>query len=159
MNARQLFNRWVFLGALLLAGLLLLITALSIGLTSARQNSDVGFTPAEITLIAAPTSTSSAPATATIDPFAPTPAPTGIALGNYVQISGTEGQGLRIRSEPGLNGNFEFLGYDSEVFIIKDGPRQADGFTWWYLVAPYDESRAGWAAADFLTYVPAQVTP
>ncbi|HSJ87360.1 MAG TPA: hypothetical protein VK909_09140 [Anaerolineales bacterium] len=157
MNARQLFNRWVILGAFLLAGLLLLITAVSIGLTSARQNSGVGFTPAEITVIAAPTSTSSAPATATIDPFAPTPAPTGIALGNYVQISGTEGEGLRIRSEPGLNGEFEFLGYDSEVFIIKDGPRQADGFTWWYLVAPYDETRNGWAAADFLSYVPAPV--
>jgi hypothetical protein len=157
MNPRQLFNRWVILGAFLLAGLLLLITAVSIGLTSARQNSGVGFTPAEITVIAAPTSTSSAPATATIDPFAPTPAPTGIALGNYVQIKGTEGEGLRIRSEPGLNGEFEFLGYDSEVFIIKDGPRQADGFTWWYLVAPYDETRNGWAAADFLSYVPAPV--
>ena len=157
MNARQLFNRWVILGSFLLAGLLLLITAVSIGLTSARQNSRVGFTPAEITVIAAPTSTSSAPATATIDPFAPTPAPTGIALGNYVQISGTEGEGLRIRSEPGLNGEFEFLGYDSEVFIIKDGPRQADGFTWWYLVAPYDETRNGWAASDFLSYVPAPV--
>lgn len=157
MTARQLFNKWVILGAFLLAGLLLLITAVSIGLTSARQNSEVGFTPAEITVIAAPTSTSSAPATATIDPFAPTPAPTGIALGNYVQISGTEGQGLRIRSEPGLNGNFEFLGYDSEVFIVKDGPRQADGFTWWYLVAPYDETRNGWAASDFLAYVPAPV--
>ena len=158
MNARQLFNKWVILGSFVLAGLLLLITAISIGLTSARQNSGVGFTPAEITVIAAPTSTSSAPATPTIDPFAPTPAPTGIALGNYVQISRTEGQGLRIRSDPGLNGNFEFLGYDSEVFIVKDGPRQSDGFTWWYLVAPYDETRAGWAAADFLTYVPAPAT-
>jgi hypothetical protein len=155
MNARQLFNKWVILGALLLAGFLLLITAISIGLTSARQNADVGFAPADLTVIAAPTSTSSAPATATIDPFAPTPAPTGIAIGNYVQITGTEGEGLRIRSEPGLNGNAEFLGYDSEVFIVKDGPRQADGFTWWYLVAPYDESRVGWAAADFLSYVPA----
>jgi len=25
---------------------------------------------------------------------------------------------------------------------------------WWYLVAPYDETRVGWAAADFLSYVP-----
>ncbi len=155
MNARQLFNKWVILGALLLAGLLLLITAVSIGLTSARQNADVGFAPADLTVIPAPTSTSSAPATATIDPFAPTATPTGIAIGNYVQITGTEGQGLRIRSEPSLNGNPEFLGYDSEVFIIKDGPRQADGFTWWYLVAPYDDTRVGWAAADFLTYIPA----
>lgn len=155
MNARQLFNKWVILGALLLAGFLTLITAISIGLTSAPQTPEVGFVPADLTVIPAPTSTSSAPATPTIDPFAPTVAPTGIAIGNYVQITGTEGQGLRIRSEPNLNGNPVFLGYDSEVFIVKDGPREADGFVWWYLAAPYDDTRVGWAAADFLTYVPA----
>jgi hypothetical protein len=154
MNPRQLFNKWVILSAILFAGFLTLVTAISIGLTSARQNADVGFAPADLTVIAAPTSTSSAPATPTIDPFAPTPAPTGIAIGNYVQITGTEGQGLRIRSEPGLNGESVFLGYDSEVFIIQDGPREADGFVWWYLVAPYDETRVGWAASDFLTYIP-----
>ena len=154
MNPRQLFNKWVILSAILFAGFLTLVTAISIGLTSARQNADVGFAPADVTVIAAPTSTSSAPATPTIDPFAPTPAPTGIAIGNYVQITGTEGQGLRIRSEPGLNGESVFLGYDSEVFIIQDGPRESDGFIWWYLVAPYDETRVGWAASDFLTYIP-----
>ena len=154
MTVQQLFNKWVILGALLLTGLLLLITAISIGVTSARQTSDVGFAPADVTIIPAPTSTSGAPPTPTIDPFAPTPAPTGIAIGNYVQISGTNGEGLRIRAEPGLNSNSEFLGYDAEVFIVQDGPRAADGYTWWYLVAPYDQSRAGWAAADFLTYIP-----
>jgi len=154
MNPRQLFNKWVILGAILFTGFLTLVTAISIGLTSARQNADVGFALADLTVIAAPTSTSSAPATPTIDPFAPTPAPTGIALDNYVQITGTAGQGLRIRSEPGLNGESVFLGYDSEVFIIQDGPREADGFVWWYLVAPYDETRVGWAASDFLTYIP-----
>ena len=154
MTVQQLFNKWVILGALLLTGFLLLITAISIGITSARQNSDVGFAPADVTIIPAPTSTSGAPPTPTIDPFAPTPAPTGIALGNYVQITGTNGEGLRIRAEPGLNSNSEFLGYDSEVFIRRDGPRSVDGYTWWYLVAPYDETRAGWAAADFLAYIP-----
>ena len=155
MNLRPYFNRWVFLGAILLAGFLTLVTAVSIGLTSARQNQQVGFAPADLTVIAAPTATSSAPATATIDPFAPTATSTGIAVGNYVQITGTGGDGLRIRSEPGLNGESQFLGYDSEVFLVKDGPRQVDGFTWWYLVAPYDQTRVGWAAADFLSYVPA----
>ena len=155
MNARQLFNKWVILSALLLAGLLLLITAIAIGFTAARSSSTIGFAPADVTVIPAPTGTSSAPPTPTIDPFAsPTP-PAGIAIGNYVQISGTEGQGLRVRAQPGLDGAFEFLAYDAEVFIVKDGPRDVDGYTWWYLVAPYDETRVGWAAADFLTYVPA----
>ena len=43
MNLRQLFNRRVMLGALLIAGLLLLITVISIGFTSPLQPSDVGF--------------------------------------------------------------------------------------------------------------------
>ena len=156
MNVRELFNRWVILGAVGLAGLLLLIMAISIGLTSARQTSNVGFAPADLTVIPAPTGTSGAPPTPTIDPFASPTAPAGIAIGNSVQITGTEGQGLRIRAEPGLGGEFQFLAYDSEVFVIQDGPREVDGYVWWYLTAPYDETRVGWAAADFLTYVPAQ---
>ena len=154
MNWMQFLNRWVILGAILVAGLLLLITAILIGFTSGPQSSSEGFTPADVTVIPASTSTSNAPPTATIDPFAPTVAPTGIAIGNYVQITGTEGEGLRIRSEPGLNGTPVFLGFDSEVFTVQDGPREVDGYVWWYLVAPYDATRVGWAAADFLTYIP-----
>ena len=154
MNVRDLFNRWVILGAMLLAGFLLLITAISIGLTSVRQSSNVGFAPADLTVIPAPTGTSGAPPTPTIDPFASPTSPAGIAIGNYVQITGTEGQGLRIRAEPGLGGEFQFLAYDAEVFVVQDGPREVDGYVWWYLTAPYDETRVGWAAADFLTYVP-----
>lgn len=154
MNVRDLVNKWVILGALALAGILLLITAVAIGLTSARRSADVGFVPANVTVIPAPTGTSGAPPTPTIDPFATPTSPAGIAIGNYVQITGTEGQGLRIRAEPGLGGEFQFLAFDSEVFVVQDGPREVDGYVWWYLVAPYDESRVGWAAADFLTYIP-----
>src|SRR5688572_1569416 len=154
MSVRELFTKWVILGALLLAGLLIVITAIAIGLTTAARPSDPGFSPANLTVIPAPTGTSSAPPTPTIDPFASPTAPAGIAIGNYVQITGTEGQGLRIRAEPGLGGEFQFLAYDAEVFVIQDGPREVDGYVWWYLVAPYDETRVGWAAADFLSYIP-----
>jgi hypothetical protein len=153
MTVRDLINKWVILGALALAGLLTLITAIGIGLTSAPPASDVGFAPADVTVIPAPTGTSGAPPTPTIDPFATATSPAGIAIGNYVQITGTEGQGLRIRAEPGLGGEFQFLAYDAEVFVIKDGPLEVDGYVWWYLTAPYDETRVGWAAADFLTYI------
>jgi hypothetical protein len=155
MDVRQLFNRWVILGAVTFAGLLLLVTAISIGWTGTRQSTDVGFVPADLTVIPAPTATSGALPTPTLDPFAPTPMPTGIAIGSYVQITGTNGEGLRMRSQPGLSGNPEFLGFDSEVFIVEDGPREIDGYVWWYLVAPYDDARAGWAAANFLTFIPA----
>src|SRR3990170_6456743 len=122
MDPRQLLNRWVILGALAVAGLLILITATSIGLMSAPRSSEVGFAPADLTVIPAPTGTSGAPPTPTIDPFASPTSPAGIAIGNYVQITGTEGQGLRIRGEPGLGGEFQFLAYDSEVFVVQDGP-------------------------------------
>lgn len=155
MDVRQLFNKWVILGALILAGLLLLITVISIGWTNSPQSPDVGFAPADLTVIVAPTATPNVTPTATIDPFAPSPTPTGLAVGAYAQITGTDGQGLRIRAEPGLTGNPVFLGLDSEMFIVQDGPREADGYVWWYIVAPYDDARAGWAAANFLTYIPA----
>jgi hypothetical protein len=77
-----------------------------------------------------------------------------IAVGAYVQITGTQGDGLRLRSGPGLATTQLFLGGDAEVFQVRDGPKEADGYIWWYLVAPYDESRAGWAAANFLSVVP-----
>ena len=54
-----------------------------------------------------------------------------------------------------MNSDQLFLGYDAEVFVVKDGPRQADGYTWYYLVAPYDDTRAGWAASNFLNIIPA----
>ena len=154
MDARQLFNKWVILGALVIAGLLLVITIVSIGLTTSPQTVDVGFAPADLTVIPASTATFSVPPTATLDPFAPTPTPTGLAIGNYAQITGTNGEGLRIRSQPGLTGEPVFLGFDTEVFLVQDGPREADGYVWWYLVSPYDDARAGWAASDFLTYIP-----
>jgi hypothetical protein len=147
-----LINVWTIFGALLVAGCLLLLTLTSIGWTSARQTPPFGFVPADLTIIA--------PSTATLSPTATpgsavTSTPTGqIGIGSYVQITGTEGAGLRIRKEPGQNGDTVFLGEEEETFQVKDGPRESDGYTWWYLVAPYDNNRAGWAAADFLAAVP-----
>lgn len=98
-----------------------------------------------------PTSTLLPTSTATAE-FVP-PATNEIGIGSYVQIVGTEGTGLNIRNAPGLNSNIQFLGYDAEVFEVRDGPQEVDGFTWWYLVTPVDESRAGWAVVDYLALV------
>jgi hypothetical protein len=82
------------------------------------------------------------------------PPPSGeIGVGSYVQIVGTEGTGLNIRSAPGLSSDIQFLAYDAEVFEVREGPQDADGITWWYLVTPVDENRAGWASADYLEVV------
>jgi hypothetical protein len=70
-----------------------------------------------------------------------------------VQISGTDGSGLNIRDQAGLGGTVRFVALDGEVFEVRDGPVEADDFTWWYLVTPLDENRSGWAAANFLSLV------
>lgn len=155
-NAGQLINGWVILGAFCVAILLMVLSLIGFGWT--RPNpTEFGFQPADLTVIPGPTSTPNIPAAPTMDAAllgTPTPLPGTIAVNVYIQITGTEGEGLRFRSEPSLNGEPLFFGNDSEVFQVKDGPKQADGHTWWYLVAPYDENRAGWAVANYLAVIP-----
>jgi len=152
-----LFNIKVVLGALGIAGLLIIITVASIGWTKPDPAREFGFAPADLTVIPAPSATPNVTPTFTPDPLivgTATLAPDEIGVGGFVQITGTEGEGLRLRADPGLSGTSVFLGYDEEVFEVSDGPQEADGYTWWYLVAPYDENRAGWAASDFLGAIP-----
>jgi len=152
----QYLNRWVILGALSFAGCLIITTLIIIGWTTPRASPEVGFVPADLTMIAAPTHTPAVSPVPTIDPslITPTLAANTIGIGGYVQISGTEGEGLRIRSAAGLNSDTVFRGEESEVFVVRDWPQEAYEHTWWYLVAPYDDTRAGWAAADWLAVVP-----
>jgi len=156
MDLKQYLNRSVIFGAIGFAVGLIIVTLIVIGWTSPRFSPDVGFAPADLTMIPAPTHTPNVTPVPTNDPnlVTPTLEPNTIGISAYVQISGTEGEGLRIRSAPGLSGDTVFFGGESEVFVVRDGFQVADGYTWWYLVAPYDETRAGWAAADFLAVVP-----
>lgn len=155
MNPRSDINRWVIFGAVGVATLLLFLTLILLGWTSPRFLPEVGFAPADLTMIPAPTHTPKVTPTFTQDPSIPsTPNLTTITIEGVVQISGTEGEGLRIRQAPGLSAETIFRGEEAEVFLVKDGPQSTDGYTWWYLVAPYDETRAGWAAADYLVLVP-----
>ena len=84
----------------------------------------------------------------------PTLEPGTIGIGAFVQVSGTGGDGLRLRKDPGLDYEMQFLGLEGELFQVGDGPVEADGYTWWFVVGSYDETRQGWAAADFLAFVP-----
>jgi hypothetical protein len=154
MDIRHYLNRFVIFGSLIFAGLLILITLILIGWTSPRFSPDVGFAPADLTMIPAPTHTPAATLIPTSDPLTtPVFDPTAININSYVQFSGTGSDGLRIRFSPGLNTETVFRGEESEVFVVKDGPQIGDGYTWWYVVAPYDDTRAGWAASEFLTVI------
>lgn len=155
MRSKRLINFWSVAGAIGVALLLSLAALLLVFFL--EPSGSAAPSRAVVTLIPASTPTLQATAQATqASAYIPTatPLPGDIAIGTYVQITGTEGIGLRIRATPGLNGQFLFLSYDSEVFQVSDGPQSADGHTWWKLVAPYDASRTGWAAADYLALVP-----
>lgn len=71
-------------------------------------------------------------------------------IGDYAEVMGTGGEGLRLRSAPGMNASINLLAFDNEVFQIRQGPQDADGHTWYEIVSPSDASRFGWAVADFL---------
>ncbi len=151
-------NLWVILGGMVVAGGLVVLLVMVIWLLPASTASAPAPQTA-LTVIAAPSLTPTSPPAV----FTPTPTPPtsvdGISIGSYVQISGTEGAGLRLRESPGTAGALRFVGMDSEVFRVKDGPKTADGFTWWLLEAPYDPSRIGWAASKYLTIINATPEP
>lgn len=145
-------NVWVILGGILVAGGLIFLLAMSIFFLPAPA-SRASLSQADLTVIVAPTPTlSPTQPIATKTPTAPVSIG-GVSVGSYVQITGTQGEGLRLRSGPGTDSPMRFVGMDEEVFQVKDGPKTADNFTWWYLEAPYDKSRSGWAASKFLKVV------
>ncbi len=112
---------------------------------------------AEITIIPASTSTPMINLTIVPTPtIGRTDFPVGtykFKIGDYAQITGTSGDGLRLRSGPSRADSVNFIGLDSEVFEVVDGPVEADGFIWWYLEAPYDKTRNGWSVDEYLQLV------
>ncbi len=159
---KRLINGKMLIGALVTASVLMCISLTVILLQHPTTSTDplpAGYGQAAMTVIAAPTSTPNLglaptlPVPTAAPTVTPTPLPGTIGIGAFVQITGTEGQGLRLRGGPGLGNDQLFLGYDSEVYQVVDGPVDADGHTWWKLTAPYDATRTGWAVQDYLTFI------
>jgi len=155
---RSLFNRRVIGGALLIAFIMFCFMVFAIlfirsDTTPASQGTAV------LSVIPAPTATQTRFVITPLDSNTatlktpPTPPPGVIAIGAYVQVTGTGVDGLRLRDEPGLDGQVQLLGSETEVFLVFDGPIESDNYTWWYLVGPYDESRKGWAVTNYLSLV------
>ena len=117
------------------------VTPVFVVITPVRTSTPSPEMPTPDTVDAGPTST-----------FPPPPAGSLIKLGAYVQVVNTGG-GLRLRYEPGLLSEVNYLAVDYEVFVVEDGPRETDGMTWWFLVAQADDRRNGWAASNYLQVV------
>lgn len=153
----RLIDPWLIIGAILFGLGLTVATFLLLLLTRSVQVPP-GIPTAALTVIALPTETPVSPSPTQIDlptatpPQLP-PATDDIAIGSYVQIKGTGGDGLRLRAAPGLNSEVLLLGLEDEVFIVQDGPQIVDDYTWWYLEGLFDASRRGWAVANYLAVV------
>jgi hypothetical protein len=157
---RNFITPGILIGAIVVAFVLLAISLVVLMMTRHSPSAQIPAT-AVVTVIPAPTTVpptftlearpTPTPTSASVLP--PSPPPGEITTGAYVQITGTGGDGLRLRTEPGLNADVRILGAEAEVFLVKDGPRQVDGYTWWYLVGPYDSSRRGWAVSNYLAVV------
>lgn len=155
---KQLTNLKVLAGGAA-AGMCLFAGLLAYLFSARNEQPAVAASTAALYVIAAPSATPLAPLASPT----PTPQPTQpnsgdiplglLAAGAEVQITGTGGDGLRLRADPGLEGTVRFLAIDGEVFQVMDGPRQADGYTWWRLQAPYDPNVTGWAVEDFFVVV------
>ena len=144
-------------GSLLAGGGLLCFVLVLLNLTRPPRT-PVGVVTAMVSVILAPTETPVPPTPVPVTPGAIPDVPPpqgGIAIGAYVQVSGTGGAGLRMRAGPGLDYEPQFAGLESEVFHIVEGPRDADGYIWWRLAAPYDETITGWAVSNYLEVVEA----
>jgi len=146
---------WAAAGAV--AGLLVLAAVLVVTGFSRRASQQMQAAAPAMTVVPRPSPTEMVPPSPTALPTeTPQPAAaqdpgTGrIGVGLFVEVYGTEGDGLRLRASPGTSGAIQLLVGESEVFAVRDGPVEADGRTWFYLVSPSDASRAGWAVSDYL---------
>ena len=71
-------------------------------------------------------------------------------IGELVEIYGTEGDGLRLRNAPGLDSTINILALENEVFEVRGGPEEVDGYVWWFLINPYDSTIQGWSVGNFI---------
>ncbi len=147
---KKFLNPWVYGGTVLTASIILLVVYLVSGGLIPEEGPYQG--GAEIVIIPVPTATPTLPPTMTPVPIV-TPTSLvadGIQVGGHVQISGTEGEGLRLRRDPSLTGAIVYLGLEGEIFLVKGGPVEGDGYVWWELEAPLNTARQGWTVSNYL---------
>lgn len=89
----------------------------------------------------------------------PSPTPStntieGVGIGVRVQVTGTGTVGLSIRSDASTQAERRSVAEEGTIFLVTDGPTEADGLTWWFIKDEADPNIVGWAAAEYLVAVP-----
>ncbi len=153
----SLFNIWVLLAAVIIACFLSIVT---FGGVFFSRFGDSPVPPSTAILVILPAATLTPTGEAGLvaipgapDQTPPVPPPGEITLGSYVQVTGTGGTGLRLRDQPGLNSTIRLVVSEAEIFLIQEGPVELDGYLWWRLVGPFDDTRQGWAVSNYLSIV------
>jgi len=157
-SIRNWFNFKVILGAIFFA---MCVFTVLLGLLWSAKAKTIVEIPATalLNIIEAPTQTLPAPIqtlTPTLDASSSPQAPVRgaeINIGDYVQVSGTGGDGLRLHATAGVSGEVRYIAIDTEVFLVKEGPIDADGYVWWLLQDPYKDNSVGWGVENYLIVV------
>jgi hypothetical protein len=148
---RQIGCAWPAAGVAV--GLVAVVGVIAAGaVTRAAQAGERSLVPSVIRIPRPSATPSPLPTVAPAATATPEPAgPVGvISVGDLVEVFGTGGDGVRLRSSPDLGGTVIGLGMDSDVFQVEDGPVDAGDHVWWFVVNPYDTSRQGWAVSEYL---------
>lgn len=91
----------------------------------------------------------------TLEAIVLSPTPEQIMIGKRVVVYDVGETQLNIRDLPGTTNTIVlFRASDGEIFVVVDGPQQANGFVWWKLADPLNPNRLGWAAENYLRVVP-----
>ena len=140
---------WSLLSAILVGGALGLCGVIGfvvlVGLGGSNQAS--GARPTAIVVTVTPSPIVPTPTPWPLPP--PSPAPEGLTVGGQAQVAGTQGDGLRLRSDPGLQTTTLKTVLDGARLLLLDGPRDVDGVTWWRL-RDVSDGAEGWAAQLYL---------
>jgi hypothetical protein len=86
-------------------------------------------------------------------PTYPTPAPGAVELtrGSTALVSGTGGQGLKVRTAPDINAPVIRTLREGSAVTLKDGPEVRGGYRWWQID---DGQGLGWVVQDWLSPPP-----
>jgi hypothetical protein len=155
---KTLLNIKVILGAFIFG---VGVFAILVGILWTSKAKNITQVPATaiLSLIEVPTETPISPITTHIPTLSPTtsqqlPPPSGdIKIGNYVQVSGTGGDGLRLHNTAEVSSKVNYIAYEAEVFLVIKGPIDADGYIWWELQDPYTDNAVGWGVANYLQVI------
>lgn len=88
----------------------------------------------------------------TLQPVDISPTPERIDVGKEIVVVDVGETLLNVRDNPGTIGTtVVFRANEGERYMVREGPRSADGFTWWRIESITDPTRTGWAAERYLS--------